>query len=105
MGLEYDKYLTEHVQNVQKCIDWMYNKNIIPDNMYNIDLALDHDKSKWSQEEYVAYDDYFYGNTNKTKEEIDNAFDYAWLHHIHNNPHHWQYWVLQGDEDGVRRGH
>lgn len=25
-------------------------------------------------------------------------FDYAWLHHIHMNPHHWQYWVLHHDE-------
>jgi hypothetical protein len=24
----------------------------------------------------------------------DAAFDNAWLHHIHCNPHHWQYWLL-----------
>lgn len=25
------------------------------------------------------------------------AFDAAWLHHIHANPHHWQHWVLLED--------
>lgn len=28
--------------------------------------------------------------------EYDNY--YAWLHHIHENPHHWQYWVLVNDD-------
>lgn len=31
----------------------------------------------------------------KTRE----AFDRAWLHHIHANPHHWQHWILR-NEDG-----
>lgn len=26
------------------------------------------------------------------------AFNRAWLMHIHRNPHHWQYWVLINDE-------
>ena len=25
-------------------------------------------------------------------------FNYAWLQHIHRNPHHWQYWVLINDD-------
>ena len=32
------------------------------------------------------------------KVKID--FDYAWLHHIHQNPHHWQHWVLVNDDEG-----
>ena len=27
-----------------------------------------------------------------------NAFDRAWLHHQHQNPHHWQHWVLRLDD-------
>lgn len=52
---------------------------------------------KNGHEEYEAYDRYFYGNPSfKAKQE----FNYAWLHHIHHNSHHWQYWVLQNDDDG-----
>lgn len=29
---------------------------------------------------------------------IIEAFNRAWLMHIHRNPHHWQYWVLINDE-------
>lgn len=47
-----------------------------------------HDKSKWSEEEYPYYAKHFYGGGDP------EGFQYAWLHHIHNNPHHWQYWVF-----------
>ena len=58
--------------------------------------VLEHDLSKYSAEEYQAYDDYFYGKKNK---ETERAFNYAWLSHIHHNPHHWQYWVLKHDDE------
>lgn len=29
---------------------------------------------------------------------IIEAFNRAWLMHIHRNPHHWQHWVLINDE-------
>jgi hypothetical protein len=65
----------------------------------NYDLQLEgHDLSKFGLEEYVPYDRYFYGKE-KTP-EIKKEFQYAWLHHIHNNPHHWQYWILHNDEPG-----
>lgn len=25
----------------------------------------------------------------------ESNFQFAWLHHIHNGPHHWQYWILR----------
>ena len=57
-----------------------------------LDKVLEHDKSKYGYVEYAPYDEYFYG----TKDE--EAFNRAWLHHIHNNPHHWQHWVLVNDD-------
>lgn len=106
MSLDYNQYLKEHIDGVSNGLHWL------ADNLPNIDQAamdkalnynniFKHDASKVSPEEYDAYDDYFYGNqTAKVKE----AFDYAWLHHIHNNPHHWQYWVLINDDasEGTR---
>jgi hypothetical protein len=50
---------------------------------------LAHDASKWSELEFPAYAAWFKG----TKGNPD-AFARAWLHHIHNNPHHWQYWIF-----------
>lgn len=97
MSIEYNTYITEHVANVQKAYFWLRDHNIIKDlNLY--DQINIHDLSKYSDEEYKAYDNYFYGN--KTK-KVQEEFDYAWLHHIHNNPHHWQYWLLVNDEDGT----
>lgn len=45
--------------------------------------------SKYSDEELEPYADWFYGSKSYPEE-----YDRAFLHHIHNNPHHWQYWVL-----------
>lgn len=107
MSQQYDEYLHEHVSNVQKAWWWMADHGIIPSHMIWEDegTLIVHDESKYQEEEYDAYDDYFYGKEDKDKGDIqviDSAFDYAWLHHIHHNPHHWQYWVLINDEDGTK---
>ena len=97
MSIEYDDYLNEHVNNVQNAYYWLLH-NINGANEFGMPSARiwSHDESKYTSEEYRAYDNYFYGDK-KTK-EIKNDFNYAWLHHIHNNPHHWQYWVLVNDD-------
>ena len=104
MSIEYDNYINQHVQNVLNAAEWL-RQNIDLDIPPMIDGhrtgLFNHDQSKWEKEEYDAYDAYFYGGR-KTK-EVKKTFNYAWLHHIHNNPHHWQYWVLINDdpEDGT----
>lgn len=55
-----------------------------------------HDLSKLSLSEFIPYMERFYGDRNRPD------FDYAWLKHQKRNPHHWQYWILQNDEDGVK---
>jgi hypothetical protein len=37
-----------------------------------------------------------------TSREIVAAFDRAWLHHQHANPHHWQHWVLREDSGATK---
>lgn len=59
-------------------------------------LIAHHDYSKENQEEYTAYGDYFYGGNHSFA--VVRDFNFAWLHHIHNNPHHWQHWVLINDD-------
>lgn len=74
-----EEYIKEHKDNVLKAYRW-----IVKDTPELDRQILSHDDSKYSVEEYYAYDLYFYGSF---KNE-------AWNHHIHNNPHHWQYWVI-----------
>lgn len=99
MSKQYDEYLIRHKDGVSKAFEWM-NSNmhelIYPNEISIRDQIAVHDQSKFSKEEYDAYDAYFYGN-NRSYQVVDN-FNKAWLHHIHSNPHHWQHWVLLQDE-------
>ncbi len=97
LSLQYDEYLRTHLENVRNALNWMYEHNIYEEADISL-LGLKHDASKFTAEEYPAYDWYFYGNDDKTQEEINKAFDYAWIHHIHNNQHHWQHWLLLNDD-------
>lgn len=95
MSKEYDEYLTNHIDNVWKGYKWC--KDNVPEIFDKIDNIKDfekqlkeHDKSKWSDEEYDAYDQYFYGKKDR------NEFDLAWVHHYSHNKHHPEYWIING---------
>lgn len=100
MSNQYDSYLDQHRRNVRR--GWEFLVDNLPDLFSKVDLRaiktqiLNHDASKNSPEEYDAYDRYFYGG-NKSFRVVQD-FQKAWLHHIHENPHHWQHWVLNNDE-------
>ena len=104
MSEKYNEYLGEHILNVQHGIQWMLNhldykamlKLAGDDYDRAYENALFHDRSKADKEEYDAYDAYFYGGNRSYK--VVNDFNYAWLRHIHQNPHHWQYWILFEDD-------
>lgn len=104
MSVEYNKYLTEHKKNVAKAFYWI--RDNLPELVEDCDelekqICQDHDMSKYNDDEYKAYDNWFYGN-NKS---FDVRKDYrkAWLTHIHRNPHHWQHWVLISDDEGTEK--
>jgi hypothetical protein len=97
MSTEYNNYILSHVENVKKAYNWLVEHEIVSNSLMT-QIAL-HDVSKWRSEEYTAYDNYFYG---KKTEKVKVEFNYAWLHHIHNNPHHWQHWLLQEDEGKLK---
>lgn len=118
---EYESYLHQHIGNVQKGYTWIKEnlaEIISVDNYFEEtsyygeldEIIAKHDSSKRMKLpdanqyydlkcEYDAYADYFYG---EQTEEVKQAFDKAWLAHIHANPHHWQHWMLQNDEDGLK---
>lgn len=133
MSKEYDEYLKNHKEKVEKAFyifsnyledvyvkllflqygkteadyEYKFDRNALDYQLKIRDFRnelekeirnniMNHDNSKYSKEEYAAYDEYFYGSI-KTSKVIED-FNKAWLHHIHNNPHHWQYWVLVNDD-------
>jgi hypothetical protein len=79
-------------------------------------LGILHDLSKLRPSEWVPYADYFYGDFPerwpadiqaqnpglRTKTDVAQAFDEAWLKHQHANKHHWQHWVLREDSGAVK---
>lgn len=62
---------------------------------------LIHDWSKLSRAEWGPYVRSFYGKQGRTP-EVREAFNAAWLHHQHRNPHHWQHWLLREDSGDTR---
>lgn len=102
---KYEAYLNTHIGNVQTSFDWLVNN--LPELFKNYEInelrinISNHDASKYDDEEYEAYCAYFYDESGN-KEEQDLAFQYAWLHHQHNNPHHWQHWLLKEDDGDLK---
>lgn len=65
---------------------------------------LIHDWSKFLPSEWGPYVATFYGGWKYADRpaHVVAAFDAAWLHHQHANPHHWQHWVLREDSGAVK---
>ena len=75
-------------------------------------LGITHDLSKFLPSEFIPYAKFFYGKRKKDiRDETgyykptdtgDLAFDFAWLLHQKRNKHHWQWWILPTDEEGIK---
>ena len=63
--------------------------------------AIIHDWQKFLPAEWDAYMWSFYGpwDYKDRPQFLVDLFDFAWLHHIHYGPHHWQYWLLVQDDE------
>lgn len=109
----YDAYINTHISNVQQAyqellaghyFEGVFDMQVLEDAFHKV-LPY-HDESKWGSKEYDGYRQYFYptddevvGESSKGSREV---FKLAWLHHMHNNPHHWDYWcLLDEDANGV----
>ena len=100
---DYDEYLDKHINAVKTAFSWICENLYELVKPYDVDmlgeLISDHDSSKYDDEEYIPYCEYFYGDRTP---EIVEEFDFAWLHHQHNNPHHWQHWILREDDGDLK---
>lgn len=101
---KYDEYLNNHIT----CVKRSWYEILKPAMTENFDLSDEtiseisdtistHDNSKFDDEEYYAYLDWFYPSEDCPKDE--KAFNMAWNHHQKSNPHHWQYWILLEDDN------
>ena len=76
--------------------------------------GLVHDWHKFLPDEWLPYVHYFH-NPDGTRRQVrdktgyykptdtgDPRFDYAWLLHQKRGKHHWQFWILPEDEDGIK---
>lgn len=100
MSEKYDEYLNNHINAVNECYRLLTGKEL-----RDCSDMITHDRSKYSKEEYDAYDEFFYpsdGSKVGADPKRREAFDHAWLHHQNHNPHHWQYWTLINDNDGIK---
>lgn len=112
---KYLKYLVRH--------KWYVAKACFRHGLYW--RGLKHDWSKFLPSEWFPYAESFYGIGTRsdefekawldhahregvtipygqTKAGVRKAFDRAWLHHQHWNPHHWQHWVLHEDSGATK---
>ena len=101
---EYREYIIEHIKNVKKAFDTyggLLCEELELDYIEVRNQIAQHDESKWETEEFDLYRAKFYPS--KDEEPItEYEFNKAWLHHIHNNPHHPEYWVYYNcDENNV----
>ena len=96
MSIEYDEYLKNHKACVMQAYTFLEEHGVLPVDFTMRYQLEKHDDSKYSEEEYDAYDTHFYGDAYHN-DPANEDFMYAFLHHLHNNPHHWQHWVLIED--------
>lgn len=96
---EYRQYILEHQKNVKKAFN-EYGILLCKElevNVGAISLQVQsHDQSKFSKEEFEIYRRKFFKKDNEP-EISDHEFNLGWLMHIHNNPHHPQFWVLHDE--------
>lgn len=100
----YREYIKEHVLNVNnayECIkDGLAIHLCCDEDLLERNIRK-HDASKYSKEEFTAYRMKFYPDNNPeeasyTADAKNKAFEKAWKHHYTVNPHHPEYWIVNG---------
>ena len=92
---EYTQYIEEHIANVNLAFEKYGHKLCDLLRVPYLILAYkvkEHDKSKYSEEEFNGYRQWFYPCSDEEKNK--ELFDEAWEHHYTTNQHHPQYWMI-----------
>ena len=109
---KYTKYINNHIKAAQNAYDMAIDafKDIFPDVYENdddnskvrqlyINLAH-HDDSKFDRNEFFYYAMKFFpvDGIDPESKRVNDGFQIAWLHHVHNNAHHPAHWALVDDD-------
>lgn len=91
---EYLEYINEHIRNVRIACT-KYGERLaktlnISERELNA-IAARHDESKYYEEEFEGYRQWFFPCSNETKDK--KLFDKAWEHHYTVNKHHPEFWM------------
>ena len=95
---KYLEYLEGHIGNVKEAFDILCKLDIpfINENKNELlSIVSSHDESKYEEPEWSAYLHHFYPTCDEDSLKTEE-FEEARRCHIHNNPHHWDYWVEDG---------
>lgn len=91
---EYMNYIIQHIQNVRKAADEVIEKLSLPQDLAEQlrGRVIDHDQSKYSDEEFDAYRRYYHSISDKEKNEAEEDYKQAEQHHYDFNSHHWNHY-------------
>lgn len=103
---KYKKYILQHKKNIIKAfyeminckdLEWILgDAKIIKAFWFRI---LEHDDSKYDEEEFIAYRKNFFPINEEEKINNIENFKKAWQHHLEHNDHHWQHRIDWKDCD------
>ena len=66
--------------------------------------GIKHDLSKYHPVEFFESARYWVGTSSPIVEaKKENGISYAWMHHKGHNSHHYEYWMDNFDDGGIRR--
>lgn len=102
---KYSEYIRNHIKSVMEAYHTAEDafKEVFPEVysnesqqrllMFNL---RDHDMSKFDYKEFWPYLSKFFPYEGMTADSntVENNFNIAWLHHVHNNEHHPAHWAL-----------
>ena len=92
--IEYQQYISNHIHNVRLAFEKYKFKlcSALNISINSLEENINrHDQSKYSDEEFDGYRQWFYPYDNEEKNK--KQFDDSWEHHYKNNPHHPEYWI------------
>jgi hypothetical protein len=87
--------ISQHIATVEEHIRYVreYGTQLMID---PVQLAI-HDQSKFTETELIPYTKRFV-----LQQHDQDEWNAAYLHHIHNNPHHWQHWIVPNTDRVAR---
>ena len=95
---KYKEYINIHKENILKAyfemirckdLEWIIQDPAIMKALWY--RALEHDDSKFDEEEFEPYRKYFYPIDEEEKENAKEDFQKAWEHHKQVNDHQWEH--------------